>query len=191
MVEPPPAVLFLPIGAVGPPRPVALRRGDELAAQIDPAVSIAKTPQRLDLYWRVADHLDQCLVIVNVAFQRGDVEVADQQRRPVELVGPAGSSARGKSSFWPNLGLAVRSANVAARGDIDVIQHQPLPLRPSSSTPTCRASPLSCQSCRLNFAQRDAADRGDAVVALLPVHRAVGVAQPPRTPHAGTGARPS
>jgi hypothetical protein len=41
----------------------------------------------------------------------------------------------------------------------------------------CRASPLSCQSWRLKLADRHAADRGDAVIALLPADRLMGVAQ--------------
>ena len=42
MIEPAAAILVLPIGAIGPPGPVALRCGDMLAAQIDPAVRIGQ-----------------------------------------------------------------------------------------------------------------------------------------------------
>ena len=46
--------------------------------------------QALDLDRRVADHLEQLLVVPHVAFERGDVEIADDQRRAVDRIGPAG-----------------------------------------------------------------------------------------------------
>ena len=57
-------------------------------------MGIAEAAERLDFDRRVADDLEQRLVIVDVAFERGDVEIADDQRGPVELVRPSVSSGR-------------------------------------------------------------------------------------------------
>ena len=50
MVEPPPTVVLRPVGrAVAPPGEAALRRWHELAADIDPVVSVPQARQRVDL----------------------------------------------------------------------------------------------------------------------------------------------
>jgi hypothetical protein len=59
-----------------------------LPPQINPTVRVLKPPQRLDLDRRVADDLEQLLVAPHVAFQRGDVEIADDHRGAIQLVCP-------------------------------------------------------------------------------------------------------
>ena len=82
MVEPAAAVVARPIGrTVAPPGEAALGRGHEPAADVDPAVRLLQPGQRLDLDRRMADDLEQGLVAPHVAFERRDVEVADDDRR--------------------------------------------------------------------------------------------------------------
>src|SRR5690606_12886220 len=90
VIKPAALILLAPEAAVRPPRIVAIGRGNELAAEIFPTVRVAKLAERFDFDRRVTDDLEQGLVIVDVAVQRGDVEIADDQRRTVERIGPAG-----------------------------------------------------------------------------------------------------
>src|SRR5687768_10945791 len=70
VIEPPSLILLPPIGAVGPPRIVAFGRRDVRAADIRPAMRLLEAAERLAFYRGVADDLDQCLVVVDVAFER-------------------------------------------------------------------------------------------------------------------------
>ena len=95
MVEPAAAVVPGPVGrAIAPPGEAALGRGDELAADIDPAVRLLQPAQRLDLDRRVADDVEQRLVAPDVAFERRDVEVADDDGRLAQAFRTSASCAR-------------------------------------------------------------------------------------------------
>src|ERR1044072_2339216 len=77
MVEPSAAVRGFPVpGAVAPPGEAALRRGDEAAAEIDPAVRRLQPGERLDLDRRVADDVGPMLVAPNVPLATGGCEIA-------------------------------------------------------------------------------------------------------------------
>ena len=115
-----------PVGrAVAPPGVEPLRRRMEMAAEIDPVVARLEPGQRLDLDRRVADDVEQLLVAPDVAFERRDVEVADHDRRAVAHASDQRVIRSMKSSFWPNLGFSVAVGNVAAGGDVDVLEPDP------------------------------------------------------------------
>ena len=123
----------------------------------------------------MADHLDQRLVIVNVALQRRDVEIADQQRRAVKRVRPAGHPLQ-KVQLLAELGIGLAVGNVAAGRDVDIFQHQALSGTEQFDPDMARFA-IGLPVIAGHFAQRDPADRGHPVIALLPVDRAVRVAQ--------------
>src|SRR5690606_41761410 len=105
----------------------AIRRVTEHAAESDAAERIRGPAERLALQRRVADDLEERLVVVDVAFERGAVEVADDQRRPVERLGPAGHPPD-KVELLTELRVEFAIGDVAARGDVDVLEHEALPL---------------------------------------------------------------
>src|SRR3990170_33118 len=67
--------------AVAPPGEATLGRWNEASAEVDPAMRCLKVAQMLHLDRRVADDVEQLLVAPDVAFERCDIEVADQPRR--------------------------------------------------------------------------------------------------------------
>lgn len=82
MIEPAAAIVPGPVRrAVTPPGEAALRRGNEAAADIVPAMGLLQLRQRIHLDWRVTDDREKRLVVPYVAFERGDIEVADDDRR--------------------------------------------------------------------------------------------------------------
>src|SRR3546814_9744507 len=71
-------------GAIAPPCVKALRRGHEFAAQVDPIIRRLQARQQLAFYGRVADDVQKLLMAPYIAFQRRDIEVADQNGGLVE-----------------------------------------------------------------------------------------------------------
>lgn len=123
MVEPAAAVGRGPVlRAVAPPGVEPLGRGDEFAAEIDPVVRGLQPRQRLNLYRRMADHVEQLLVAPHVAFERGDVEIAGEDDGQVaQAFGPARHALQ-KIELLAEFGVRLAVGNVAARGDIDVFE---------------------------------------------------------------------
>src|SRR4051812_40718851 len=90
MVEAPAAVILRPVGrAIAPPGKAPRRRGHEFAADVDPVVRLLQARQRLDLDGRVADDGEQRLMAPDIAFERRDIEIADDNRRLLEALRPA------------------------------------------------------------------------------------------------------
>src|SRR5204863_3718637 len=90
MIEPAAAVVLRPVRrTIAPPGEAAFWRGDEMAADVDPLMRLLQPAQRVDLDGRVADNLEQRLVAPDVAFQRRNIEVANDDRRLVEPLRPA------------------------------------------------------------------------------------------------------
>src|SRR6218665_4157843 len=79
VIEPPPLILVTPERTVAPPGIVAFGCGNELAAKVRPAMGIAKEPPRFHFPRGVADDLQERLVIVDIAIERRDIEIADDQ----------------------------------------------------------------------------------------------------------------
>ncbi len=122
MVEPAAAIARRPVlGAIAPPGEIAVRRGDERAAKIDPVMRRLQPAERLDLDRRMADDVEQCLVAPHVAFQRRDVEIADDQSRLSQLFRPA-RHALDEVQFLAEFRIDGAVGNVAARRDIDIFQ---------------------------------------------------------------------
>ena len=76
-------------------------------------------PQMFDLDRRVADDLQKLLVVPDVVFARGDVQIADKDGAvglvPAEMVAHLGQEIE----LLAELHVHVAVGNVAARGDID------------------------------------------------------------------------
>src|SRR3546814_2714040 len=89
MIEPPSAIRCLPVArAVAPPCEQLVGRWNEAAADVHPAVALLEAAQRRDLDRRVADDIEERLVAPDVAFERRDVEIAEQDRRLAQFLGP-------------------------------------------------------------------------------------------------------
>ncbi len=122
MVEPPAAITQRPIGrAVAPPGEITLGRRDEAAPQIDPVVRRAQPFERRHLDLCMADHVEQGLVAPHVAFERRNVEIADDQSRLSQLFRPA-CHPLDEVELLPELGVERAVGDVAACGYIDIFQ---------------------------------------------------------------------
>ncbi len=98
------------------------------------------------------------------------------RRRPVERFGPAGH-AFDEIELLAELGVLRAVGDVAAGGDIDVLEHHALAGPEQLDPDMARLAVVLPVVPAENSLQRDAADRGDPVIALLPVDRLVDVAQ--------------
>jgi hypothetical protein len=136
-------------------------------------VRLLEFPERIAFDRRVTHNLEQRLVIVDVAVERGDVEVADDQRRVLEALGPA-RHPLDKVELLAELGVLRAVGNVAARRDVDVLENHPL-ARPEQLDPDVARLAVVLPVVPADFLKRNAADRGDAVVTLLPMDNAMGV----------------
>src|SRR4051812_44122208 len=122
MVEPAPAVVLRPVRrAVAPPGEAALGSGHEAATDVNPVVRLLQPCQRLDLDRRVADDAQQRLVTPDVAFERGDVEVADDDGRFLEALGPA-RHAPDEVELLPEFWIEEAIGRVAAGGDVNILE---------------------------------------------------------------------
>src|SRR5690606_36848877 len=85
MVEPPPLVGRVPVGrAVGPPTVEKTLR-NVLAGDVHPAACLLRLSEQLGLHRRMADDLQEALVVPDVVLPRGDVEITykDRPARPL------------------------------------------------------------------------------------------------------------
>src|SRR5690606_30090999 len=94
---------------------------------------------------------------------------------PVERVGPA-RHALEEIELLPELGIDGAVRNVAACGDVDVLEHQALALAEELDADMARF-PVILPVMPRKLAQRDPADRGDTMIALLALDRAMSVAE--------------
>src|SRR4051812_14664560 len=114
MIQPTAPVRHRPIlGAVAPPSEASLRRGNKAAAQIGPVVRCLKTPERLNLDRSMADHVEQLLVAPDIAFQRRDVEIADDDGRHPHRFRPL-RHARKEIELLAELWIEIAVWNVSA-----------------------------------------------------------------------------
>src|SRR3546814_5906046 len=108
-------------GAIAPPCVKALRRGHEFAAQVDPIIGRLQARQQLAFYGRVADDVQKLLMAPYIAFQRRDIEVADQNGGLVELRGPSDHSLQ-EIDLLPEFGILSPVRNLATRRNINVFK---------------------------------------------------------------------
>src|SRR6185503_20577762 len=117
MIEPAAAVVPGQVWrGVAPPSEAALRCRDEASPDIDPVMRLLEAGERLDLHRRMADHRQQRLVAPDVAFERGDVEVADDDGWLVESLRPA-RHPPDEVELLPELGIDRTVGRVAPGGD--------------------------------------------------------------------------
>ena len=113
-------------------------------------------------------------MVPHVAFERGDVEVADDQRRPVDRIGPAGHPVE-EIEFLAELCVLLAVGFVAARRDIDVLDDHPLVV--GQLDPDMARFAIVLPVVAAEFPERRFRYRRDAVIALLPMHGKMLVSQ--------------
>ena len=122
MIEAAAAIAGRPIlGAVAPPGEISFRRRDELASQVNPFMSPLKPGQSVDFDRRMTDDVKQRLVVPDVAFQRRDVEIADDQSRLSQLFRPSRHSLD-EVELLAELGILSAVRNVASGWNIDIFK---------------------------------------------------------------------
>src|SRR5437762_4798213 len=165
MVEPAPAVVFRPVRRpIAPPGEAAFRRRDEGPADVQPVVRLLQPGQGLDLDRGVADDIQQRLVAPDVALQRRDIEVADDDCRLIEALRPAGHSPD-EVELLAELGIDGAVGRIAAGWNIDVLE--PNPAVESNTDVPRLAIVLPVVFPRV--LERYAAEDRDAVMHALPV----------------------
>lgn len=125
-----------------------------------------QTVQGFDLDRRVAHHLQQLPVAPNIGFERRDIEIANQERRPIELSRPL-CHALEKIEFLTELGVLVAIGNIAACGDVDIFEMKP-GIEPDANMP---GFAIGLPVAPVSFVQRHFADDRHAMVHLLAVQR--------------------
>ena len=144
------------------------------APDIRPAVGVHEPLQAFHLNRRMADNLQQLLVIPHIAFQWGNVEITHDQRGPVNRIRPAGHPLQ-KIELLSKFGVYLPVRLVAARRDIDVFDNHALVIGQFHAHMARLAIILPVMPRK--FTQRHPADCGDAVIALLPVHGEMVISQ--------------
>src|SRR5438270_2921694 len=172
MIEPAPTVVLRPVRrAIAPPGEAAFGRGHEPSADVDPVVRLLKPGQSLNLDRGVADDSEQRLVTPDVAFERGDVEVADDDGRLVVAFRPAGH-ASDEVELLAELGVDGTVRSIAARWDIDILEPNAA-VEPDADVPGL-AIVLPIVLARV--LERNAAEDCDAMVHTLAVQFRVHIA---------------
>ena len=125
MVEPPAAVVLGPVQrAIAPPGEAALGRGDESAADIDPAVRLLQPRQRLDLDRRVAaapDGVDAVFDLVGGDPLRTVAELPTDRHRLISVADYGLSTELGGQQLKRDRSTAVLTelAGLVADGALD------------------------------------------------------------------------
>jgi hypothetical protein len=96
----------------------------EVTAKVDPAIARLELVQRCHLDRGMADDVKQRLVAPDVAFERGDVEIADQDRRASAGFRPA-RHPLDEVELLAELVILASIGNIAAGGDIDIFEPDP------------------------------------------------------------------
>ena len=86
---------------------------------------LLKASECLDLNGRMADDGQKRLVTPNVAFQRCDIEIADDHGRLAQLFRPA-DHPPDEIQFLTEFGIDRSVRNIAAGGHIDIFQPYPI-----------------------------------------------------------------
>ncbi len=113
-------------------------------------------------------------MVPHVAFERGDVEIADDQRRAVDRIGPAGHPVK-EIELLAELGVFLAVGLVAARRDIDILDDHPVML--GQLDPDMASLAIVLPVVAAEFPERRFRHRRDAVIALLPMHGEMLVSQ--------------
>src|SRR3546814_758785 len=92
-----------------------------MASEVDPLAALLKTGQGVYFNGGMADDIDQLLVAPDVAFQRRDVEIANQQSGAATLFRPA-RHPLDIVELLTEFRILVPVGNVAASGHIDVFE---------------------------------------------------------------------
>ena len=174
MIEPPTAIGGEPIlRAIAPPGIEPRGRRHEMPPEIDPVMRRPQSAERLHLDGRMADHIEQLLVIPDVRFKRRDIEVADDHRRLAQSCGPLGHPFD-EGEFLREFEIERRIGNIAAGGNIDVLQ--PDAIRQTSADVARLAIVLPIMATMVR--ERNTAEDGDPVVHPLAVEQAMHIAEP-------------
>ena len=173
MVQSAPAIVHAPIfAAIRPPGIIPVRIADKFAAQIDPAMRVFETLERFNLDRRVADHFEKLFVVPDIAFHRCDIEIANDQRRRFNRLCPIGHASQ-KIELLPEFGVLFAVGFIAACGNIDIVDAHRFSVDFSAYdlNPDMARLAIGLPVVARIFADRHAADGGNAVIAFLPANR--------------------
>src|SRR5690348_8867281 len=172
MVEPPSAIVLRPVGrTIAPPGEAALGRGDESAPDVDPIVRLAQPRKGFDLDRRVADDGQKRLMAPDVAFERSDIEIADDDRRLPQPFRPARHPAD-EVELLAELGIDGAVGRVAASRNVDVLEPDAA-LEPDADMPRLA---IVLPVVPAGVLQRHSAEDPHAMMYTLAVQLAVDVA---------------
>ena len=181
VVEAPSLVGLRPIRrAIAPPSVELLIVGHEFAQRVDPGSRGLGPLQFVDLDRRVADNAEKRLVAPDVVLERRDVEIADQDRplrRRLLVRGPIDHFVD-EGELVGELDVDLRVRLVAARGDIEIMEFEPLRFSAQDDMQMAGVA-LGAEVSLGERGERDARNDRDAVIALLPVDRDMGIARVP------------
>ena len=147
--------------------------------QVDPSGRLAHRLEARRLDRRVADDLQQLLMRPHVVLERRDVEVAHENRSGRVIgVGADGIHLGDEIELVPEFPVDDRIGLVAAGRDIEIVQQDGRIAGRKAHRKMPAVLDLA-EAPALDRLDRPARDRGDAVIALLPVHSDVLVTEPP------------
>ncbi|MXO97655.1 hypothetical protein GRI97_01465 [Altererythrobacter xixiisoli] len=107
-------------------------------------------------------------MIPHIRFERRDIEIADDQRGAVDLAGPLGHAFE-EIELLPELRVDQAVGFVAAGRNIDILDNH-IAARTEQFDADMAGFTIVLPVVAGKGFQRNAADRGDAVISLLPVH---------------------
>src|SRR5690554_1510145 len=165
MVEATTLVRCAPVaGAVAPPGVEAFGIGDEPAADIDPFMCTLQPGHRFDFKRCVAHDIDELLMAPDIGFQRGDIKIAQQDGRRVELVRPLGHPLV-KVELLAKFRVEFTVRNFPACRNIDILDPHTVFQPRTNVTRLAIVLPVE----PFILVKRHAADHGNAVVHGLSV----------------------
>ena len=144
-----------------------------MTAEIDPVMRRLQPRQRRNLDRGVADDPEQLLVVPHVGFERGDVEIADDQRRFVKRLGPARHPLY-EGQFLREFGVERGIGHVAAGRNIDILEADAVGQARADVPRLAIVLPVVAA---MRMQRQPAQDR-DAVMHALPGEQAVDIAEP-------------
>ena len=177
VVEPAAAVGSLPIArAIAPPGIDFLVMRHERPRHIVPVEGIQRRREQFGFDRRMAHHIEQLLVAPDIVLERRHVEIADQHHGIAflaPLFGEAGLHLAQEIELVGEFRIGLRVGNVAARRDVEIVQLQPgLELGRDMA-----GIVLAAKGEGMGFAERQARENGDAVIALLAIDRLMDIAE--------------
>ena len=143
-----------------------------MAAKIDPVMALLECCQCRDLDGSVADNIQQRLVAPDIAFERRDIEIADDDGRFAQIRRPTGH-AIDKRQLLREFGVDQRVGHIATGGHIDIFDEHAGGQARTDMAGLAIVLPVVPTI----LDQRHPRQRGNAMMHLLAVEQAVAIPQ--------------